>query len=272
MSVQDYEQLTLFPGDSRASLSPLPGSDEARRMTVSSGRKWFGLSKNSNPLGLLEKMLLESSIWHSTKYYLIWKPKGTKQGHFLYQLMLSVPHIEDIERQLWHGTKKDVQMWPTPKATVRGDCPSERVRRSPDLAAAVKLYNTPTAQDAKNGTMPKSQAKRDSLVGDVMRGMFATPQSRDFRSGQSSRWEDRQHRSRNLNDQIAMYPTPKTGSLCGGKHAQEKIEKLLKEKKITEEECRSIQAGNGGQLNPMWVEWLMGFPIGWTELDASEMP
>tara|TARA_S200002703_G_scaffold135340_1_gene124197 strand:+ start:469 stop:987 length:519 start_codon:yes stop_codon:yes gene_type:complete len=24
----------------------------------------------------------------------------------------------------------------------------------------------------------------------------------------------------------------------------------------------------GGKLNPQWVEWLMGFPIGWTDLDA----
>jgi hypothetical protein len=22
----------------------------------------------------------------------------------------------------------------------------------------------------------------------------------------------------------------------------------------------------GGQLNPNWVEWLMGWPIGWTDL------
>jgi len=27
-----------------------------------------------------------------------------------------------------------------------------------------------------------------------------------------------------------------------------------------------------GQLNPTWVEWLMGFAIGWTDLDASETP
>jgi hypothetical protein len=27
-----------------------------------------------------------------------------------------------------------------------------------------------------------------------------------------------------------------------------------------------------GSLNPQWVEWLMGFPDGWTALDASEMP
>jgi hypothetical protein len=26
----------------------------------------------------------------------------------------------------------------------------------------------------------------------------------------------------------------------------------------------------GGQMNPTWVEWLMGFPPGWTDLNASE--
>jgi DNA (cytosine-5)-methyltransferase 1 len=25
---------------------------------------------------------------------------------------------------------------------------------------------------------------------------------------------------------------------------------------------------SSGQLNPTWVEWLMGFPIGWTDLNA----
>lgn len=28
--------------------------------------------------------------------------------------------------------------------------------------------------------------------------------------------------------------------------------------------------GGTGNLNPEWTEWLMGFPTGWTELDASE--
>ena len=27
-----------------------------------------------------------------------------------------------------------------------------------------------------------------------------------------------------------------------------------------------------GSLNPTWVEWLMGFPIGWTDLNALETP
>jgi len=28
-----------------------------------------------------------------------------------------------------------------------------------------------------------------------------------------------------------------------------------------------LEARIGGTLNPMWVEWLMGFPIGWTDLE-----
>lgn len=32
----------------------------------------------------------------------------------------------------------------------------------------------------------------------------------------------------------------------------------------------ATQAGNGGQLNPAWVEILMGYPLGWTDVDCDE--
>jgi len=34
-----------------------------------------------------------------------------------------------------------------------------------------------------------------------------------------------------------------------------------------------VQLANqvGGTLNPPWVEWLMGWPIGWTDLEPLEM-
>ena len=32
----------------------------------------------------------------------------------------------------------------------------------------------------------------------------------------------------------------------------------------------SPEGGKGGLLNPMWVEWLMGWPLGWTSLDVLE--
>lgn len=35
---------------------------------------------------------------------------------------------------------------------------------------------------------------------------------------------------------------------------------------------RSLRTDVAGQLNPTWVEWLMGFPPGWTDLNASETP
>ena len=28
--------------------------------------------------------------------------------------------------------------------------------------------------------------------------------------------------------------------------------------------------GLAGRMNPEWTEWFMGYPIGWTELNASE--
>lgn len=53
------------------------------------------------------------------------------------------------------------------------------------------------------------------------------------------------------------YPTPcSTGK--GGSHAAKKMKDILGQ-------------GNGGRLNPDWVEWLMGWPIGWTALKPMEM-
>jgi hypothetical protein len=32
-----------------------------------------------------------------------------------------------------------------------------------------------------------------------------------------------------------------------------------------------ISEGDGGGVNPDWVEWLMGLPIGWSALQPLEM-
>jgi len=34
----------------------------------------------------------------------------------------------------------------------------------------------------------------------------------------------------------------------------------------------NLSTAVGGQLNPEWVEWLMGFPAGWTDCVPSETP
>lgn len=48
------------------------------------------------------------------------------------------------------------------------------------------------------------------------------------------------------------------------KQDKEAITEILSAQ-ITEEERKIMSQGNGGQLNPDWVEWLMGLPVGWTE-------
>lgn len=68
---------------------------------------------------------------------------------------------------------------------------------------------------------------------------WPTPTARDHRGGQAYRVGDpRRHGGWNLNDWAAA--NPGTGHL----------------------------RGQIGHLNPPWVEWLMGFPAGWTELET----
>lgn len=73
----------------------------------------------------------------------------------------------------------------------------------------------------------------------------------------------------NLHKYVAIFPTPQATSWgCSG--ARERLKRLETEGEITEMERKAMSAGNGGKLNPTWVEWLMGFPLGWTGCDASE--
>lgn len=72
-----------------------------------------------------------------------------------------------------------------------------------------------------------------------------------------------------LYEYVALYPTPQATS-WGCSEARAKLKRLQESGMISEYERKRMQSGNGGKLNPTWVEWLMGFPIGWSDLDASE--
>ena len=227
MSGQDCRQLTLFPADSPASLFRSPGSEEERRMTVTSGQKCSELYKNSGPLGLLVKMLLESSAWRSTQCFLTWKASATPAKRLLFRLVPSMPRTE--------GT--DVQLFPTVTAQdYKHRGPNSKQQGLPEY---VRMWPTPKASDYK-GSGP---AGTKSAIHDL--------------------------KKHNLKGVVMFYPTPTTGAgLCGGTGNFQQLKKLQQAGQITEEERRNMSQGNGGQLNPTWVEWLMGFPIGWTDLNA----
>ena len=266
MSEQVEGQLTLFPADSPASRSPLPGSKEARKMTATSGQKWLGLSKNSGPLGLLEKMLLESLEWHSPIFYLNWKPVGIRQGHFLFQLALSEPGTDVTE---W-------QSWPTPTAAdsytdkMKSSQQKEGSRHSVNLSSTVKMWDTPNTMDYLPQRSPealKRQAegnrkgrKRPANLREQVK-LWPTPLARDWKGPRGQSYKGN---ATDLPQAIKMYPTPATGAgMCGD---YQQLKKLKEQGVISEDERRNMSQGNGGQLNPYWVEWLMGFPPGWTEI------
>ena len=168
-------QMSMFSAEASldpASRSVLPGSDEARRMTVTSGLKCCELLQNCGPVGSLARMLLESSIWRSTRCFLTWKTKVMPSRRLLFRLAASTPRIKENGSPLWLGT--------------------------------------PTAGTGTHGRSEKWRKGK-------------TPNPQEF---------------------VRMWPTPKARDYRGA-------------------------SGNGGQLNPDWVEKLMSFPAGWTRLDED---
>lgn len=66
--------------------------------------------------------------------------------------------------------------------------------------------------------------------------------------------------------EFISWPTPTTGAaLCGGTGNFKKMQKLCDAGIIDENERRNLTQGNGGKSNPALLEWLMGYPEGWTE-------
>ena len=62
-----------------------------------------------------------------------------------------------------------------------------------------------------------------------------------------------------------QWPTP-----CAGDYRSPNLNPCRNGQKIEPASGHALPAKVGGQLNPTWVEWLMGWPIGWTDLNALE--
>lgn len=98
-------------------------------------------------------------------------------------------------------------MWPTPTVHGNHNAPRPGTKSGTGLSTAVKMWQTPVADDAANRKKGK--------------------------------WNSRGEPK--LSAQAKLYPG------------------------------HSTQPTEPGPLNPAWVEWLMGWPIGWTDLRPLEM-
>jgi DNA (cytosine-5)-methyltransferase 1 len=101
---------------------------------------------------------------------------------------------------------------------------------------AQSLLATPTAQLSTNYQAKGTTLERDNLVSSMVKqGMWPTPSAADNR--------DRGNMS---SPAIAR--------------RKEKGKQIMLSQSVSHE---------SGALNPEWVEWLMGFPPGWTDLAAG---
>jgi len=65
------------------------------------------------------------------------------------------------------------------------------------------------------------------------------------------------------------WPTPRAADYKGATSPQAAQQARERIGSCNLPEAAAESAG-GGQLNPTWVEWLMGFPEGWTDCEDSE--
>lgn len=178
-----------------------------------------------------------------------------------------------------------------PEAPQKG---SNQKATPPCLLDAAGVWPTPTAADAERHSNTYMRGN-PTLIGAVR--MWPTPTicGNENRRGSSPTSGD------GLETAVKKWPTPRVGGLIGGSGSREMMGTKVRRGEISEEEATQIAgtqvlwrtpvardfretvrgAGNfrahdkegslpdqaGGKLNPDWVEWLMGWPIGWT---ASE--
>lgn len=179
--------------------------------------------------------------------------------------------------------------WPTPRTLTGGGESAERKQElgrtesgGGDLQAAAATWAKPQAHDGHGPkTLEQIQAMREkngagvrNLNEDVT--LWQTPAADSFRS----RGGDRKMEM-GLDRQARFFPTPAARDYrtpnrkplrerCGGlkgERLQNFVAHSLPVPTIEDGPVSSTSGpGSRRRLNPRFVEWLMGFPIGWTEL------
>ena len=157
--------------------------------------------------------------------------------------------------------------WKMYEATlVSEDCPS--------------LENLPPSGMTRNGVL-YLQRPWEPITNEIESLSWPTPTTQEVehpnatwvKEGQKLRriGKGKRGHSMGLADAVQTWPTPQASSWGSTGHRMILGKRVL-DGTISETDKKQMTSGNGGRLNPTWVEWLMGFPLGWTDLEDSETP
>nr|DAP96394.1 MAG TPA: hypothetical protein [Caudoviricetes sp.] len=233
MSGQDYQQLTLFPADSPASLFPWLESKRAKGTTVTSGLRCSELSESCARIASSVRMYLESSALPPGKWSRIWSSQAITWSCSILRLRLSALGTDGHECFLLRPTPNTMDKLPpkSPEALEREATGTRAGRRQPCNL-------------------------RDWVAWQEGMSLWPTPTQRDYKGSNSMEHLTRERKPGNSNHTVQLcnaaklFTTPcaadSEGSTGGNNH-------------------RSLRTDVGGRLNPDWTEWLMGFPPGWTK-------
>lgn len=112
---------------------------------------------------------------------------------------------------------------------------------------------TPTTNEGnRNKSANAGAAIRPSLGMIAKRNLWPTPLASDGTKGS----QGPNSRQTNLSLHVKLFPTPTASMISAGD---------LEQARFTSKKRPKYSEVNSGLLNPTWVEWLMGWPLGWTE-------
>jgi hypothetical protein len=146
---------------------------------------------------------------------------------------------------------------PTPLSSDSRSPGFDAGRQGSQSLSVVVRVPTPTATEYGNNQSPSAGAAvRPSLAALVKR--VPTPLASEARQGFQDRTRGMKGKQQSLSTVVQRVPTPLSRDWKSS-HASEATK---------EKNSRPLNEEVGGPLNPTWVEWLMGWPIGWTDLNA----
>lgn len=256
------EKSMCLPEDSPVSHLVLPDEEKERKMTAISGLSLNVPFEKSNHVGLLVKMLLESSQWYSPARRLMWK------------------HRQLYSRRVTRRSRsnRNLSLKPSAKILKRKDIPSNRslfrlvpsVRPIEEIGCG--LLPTVTVSDFKRrGPNSKQQGLPEKIF-----EMLPTPQASDSSVGAVIGRNDRfiltkngvprkinqngQNGSVGLGRIFRLMCTPTATDWKGGSTRRQRA---FQRSSLRSEVHADFGSGRTSQLNPLFVEEMMGFPTGW---------
>ncbi len=266
LTLEGLSEWTSSAEDSPVSRGPLLDAATGRATIETSGptpsESFAEYDPDSSCWRTFQASLLTNTL---EPYSGTWPRAGTMRNGTVSQQPQLVPHT------FVTGSSS----WPTPDAFAANGVVSLRKaahgRHAVSLIHAVNLWPTPNVPNGgrttwhaeQNGNTWTHQGKKVQFGLEQAARMWPTPRSSPNENRQTKRTPSQEAGSHGLSlaAEVNKWPTPTAkrtdmGSVELARHSG------------TDRKAQGITYQPGGQLNPTWVEWLMGFPLEWTDLKA----